>query len=186
MILWVNKVGPSRNPQENYLYYSLPWCVAPDKEAVVKTETSREGLGEALMGYELRKSGIDMKFQRVFLSSSSSFFLFLSFLNTSFSLFLSHPFIFFFYIGNTNVKQRIWIQPQFAVPLLIKMMLANLNMLSRMDIGSKCTLVFTFIFSKTVFHINWLNRRLAHLWSCWRQCWWQILCLYPQKIPRYI
>lgn len=66
VILWVNKVGPSRNPQETYLYYNLPWCVAPDKESVIKTETPREGLGEALMGYELRKSGIDIKFQRVF------------------------------------------------------------------------------------------------------------------------
>lgn len=62
--LWVNKVGPSRNPQENYLYYSLPWCVAPGKKSVIETETPREGLGEALMGYELRKSGIDVKFQQ--------------------------------------------------------------------------------------------------------------------------
>ena len=25
-ILWVNKVGPYHNPQETYLYYSLPFC----------------------------------------------------------------------------------------------------------------------------------------------------------------
>lgn len=71
VILWVNKVGPSRNPQENYLYYSLPWCVAPEKEKVIKTETPREGLGEALMGYELRKSGIDIKFQRAYYMCST-------------------------------------------------------------------------------------------------------------------
>lgn len=82
----MNKVGPSRNSQENYLYYSLPWCVAPNKEAVIKTETPREGLGEALMGYELRKSGIDMKFTRESLSSSP---LFLHFSTSLKSLILS-------------------------------------------------------------------------------------------------
>jgi len=64
VILWVNKVGPSKNPQEAYLYYNLPWCVKPGMESVIKTETPREGLGEALMGYELRRSGIDIKFQQ--------------------------------------------------------------------------------------------------------------------------
>lgn len=58
VILWVNKVGPFRNPQETYLYYKLPWC-APDKVE----ETPREGLGEALQGYELRKSGMHFEFQ---------------------------------------------------------------------------------------------------------------------------
>ena len=24
--LWVNKVGPYHNPQETYVYYSLPFC----------------------------------------------------------------------------------------------------------------------------------------------------------------
>lgn len=64
MILWVNKVGPLRNPQETYLYYSLPWCVPKGKEEIIELETPREGLGEALMGYELRRSGIDIQFQR--------------------------------------------------------------------------------------------------------------------------
>jgi transmembrane 9 superfamily protein 3 len=64
VILWVNKVGPLRNPQETYLYYSLPWCVPQGKEEIIETETPREGLGEALMGYELRRSGIDVKFQQ--------------------------------------------------------------------------------------------------------------------------
>ena len=26
--LWVNKVGPYHNPQETYLYYSLPFCAS--------------------------------------------------------------------------------------------------------------------------------------------------------------
>lgn len=60
VVLWVNKVGPFRNPQETYLYYILPWCGAP-AEIV---ETPRESLGEALQGYELRKSGMLIEFQR--------------------------------------------------------------------------------------------------------------------------
>jgi len=59
VILWVNKVGPFRNPQETYLFYSLPWCT-PDENV----ETPGEGLGEALQGYELRKSGMPMQFAK--------------------------------------------------------------------------------------------------------------------------
>eukprot|EP01130_Rhizamoeba_saxonica_P000752 TRINITY_DN10677_c0_g1_i1.p1 TRINITY_DN10677_c0_g1~~TRINITY_DN10677_c0_g1_i1.p1 ORF type:complete len:588 (-),score=102.86 TRINITY_DN10677_c0_g1_i1:32-1795(-) len=56
--LWVNKVGPFRNPQETYMYYTLPFC-KPDK----KIESKFEGLGEALTGYELIKSKIEFKFK---------------------------------------------------------------------------------------------------------------------------
>jgi transmembrane 9 superfamily protein 3 len=59
VIVWVNKVGPFRNPQETYMYYSLPFC-KPEKD----TETHMEGLGEALQGYELRKSPILIEFKR--------------------------------------------------------------------------------------------------------------------------
>jgi hypothetical protein len=58
VILWVNKVGPYANPQEAYMYYSLPYC-RPEHDI----QTSREGLGEALQGYELRKSSMPMHFK---------------------------------------------------------------------------------------------------------------------------
>lgn len=57
--LWANKIGPFRNPHETYKYYSLPWC-PPDKDV----ETEHEGLGEALQGYELRKSAIKIFFKK--------------------------------------------------------------------------------------------------------------------------
>lgn len=59
VVLWVNKVGPFANPQETYLYYSLPWCAPAEI-----VETPRESLGEALQGYELRKSGMTFEFQK--------------------------------------------------------------------------------------------------------------------------
>lgn len=59
--LWVNKIGPYRNPQETYLYYKLPWCTS--SRAEIEVGTPRESLGEALQGYELRKSGMDVKFK---------------------------------------------------------------------------------------------------------------------------
>jgi len=59
VVLWVNKVGPFQNPQETYKYYSLPYC--PPQKVV---ETSMEGLGEALQGYELRKSAVKIYFKR--------------------------------------------------------------------------------------------------------------------------
>lgn len=40
------------------MYYSLPFC-KPEKD----TETHMEGLGEALQGYELRKSPILIEFR---------------------------------------------------------------------------------------------------------------------------
>lgn len=59
VILWVNKVGPFRNPQETYMFYSLPYCT-PE----VQIESGFEGLGEALQGYELRKSSMKIHFKR--------------------------------------------------------------------------------------------------------------------------
>lgn len=61
VILYVNKVGPYANPQETYMYFSLPFC-RPNDEA--NKEMKMEGLGEALQGYELRKSGIKMHFKQ--------------------------------------------------------------------------------------------------------------------------
>jgi len=57
VILYVNKVGPFRNPQETYLYYDLPYCPPPRMIDV------REGLGEALQGYELTQSALDIRFR---------------------------------------------------------------------------------------------------------------------------
>eukprot|EP01128_Nolandella_sp_AFSM9_P007101 TRINITY_DN3797_c0_g1_i2.p1 TRINITY_DN3797_c0_g1~~TRINITY_DN3797_c0_g1_i2.p1 ORF type:complete len:439 (-),score=62.94 TRINITY_DN3797_c0_g1_i2:108-1403(-) len=54
--LWVNKVGPFRNPQETYEYYSLPYC-KPDT-FIAKGET----FGEALTAYELYKSRITIHY----------------------------------------------------------------------------------------------------------------------------
>jgi len=60
VILYVNKVGPYANPQETYMYYDMPWCIPPD----ANTELHMEGLGEALQGYELRKSGLHIIFKQ--------------------------------------------------------------------------------------------------------------------------
>jgi transmembrane 9 superfamily protein 3 len=49
--IWANKVGPYQNPQEKYEFYSLPFCKPANRE-----EVKIEGLGEALLGYELVKS----------------------------------------------------------------------------------------------------------------------------------
>lgn len=59
VILYVNRVGPYANPQETYMYYSLPFC-KPEESNI---EGKMESLGEALQGYELRKSGLDFKFK---------------------------------------------------------------------------------------------------------------------------
>jgi transmembrane 9 superfamily protein 3 len=59
VILWVNKVGPYRNPQETYKYFALPFC-----KPSVEVETHAEGLGEALQGYELMKSALVINFTR--------------------------------------------------------------------------------------------------------------------------
>eukprot|EP01125_Pyxidicula_operculata_P009058 TRINITY_DN2993_c0_g1_i1.p1 TRINITY_DN2993_c0_g1~~TRINITY_DN2993_c0_g1_i1.p1 ORF type:complete len:580 (-),score=141.83 TRINITY_DN2993_c0_g1_i1:196-1935(-) len=56
--LWANKVGPYRNPQETYEYYSLPYC-RPD--TIIDRS---ESLGEALSGYELIKSAVVVEFKK--------------------------------------------------------------------------------------------------------------------------
>ncbi|KAH3758343.1 Endosomal membrane protein, EMP70 [Pelomyxa schiedti] len=55
-VVWANKVGPYRNPQETYGYYYLPLC-KPEKRI-----GRPEGLGEQLLGYELVKSSILIPF----------------------------------------------------------------------------------------------------------------------------
>eukprot|EP01104_Vermistella_antarctica_P005045 TRINITY_DN1545_c0_g1_i1.p1 TRINITY_DN1545_c0_g1~~TRINITY_DN1545_c0_g1_i1.p1 ORF type:complete len:584 (-),score=138.20 TRINITY_DN1545_c0_g1_i1:296-2047(-) len=62
--LHVNQVGPYRNPQETYEYYSLPFC-KPDELVDVQ-----EGLGAALLGYELIESPIQIHFKRDLSSTS--------------------------------------------------------------------------------------------------------------------
>ena len=52
--LWVNKVGPYHNPQETYLYYSLPFC---STRPVDSLEHRWDGLGEVLEGNDLISSG---------------------------------------------------------------------------------------------------------------------------------
>jgi transmembrane 9 superfamily member 3 len=57
VILWVNKIGPYRNPQETYFYYSLPFC--QPKEYI---ESDHNGLGESLQSYELTMSPLEIQF----------------------------------------------------------------------------------------------------------------------------
>lgn len=57
--LWMNKVGPFPNPQETYPYYSLPLC---QPEHFIHSDT--EGLGEALVGYDLIKSMVQIFFRK--------------------------------------------------------------------------------------------------------------------------
>lgn len=59
VVLWMNTIGPYRNRQETYGYYSLPFCRGP-KQSV---EHVHETLGEALLGTELAYSGIDIRFK---------------------------------------------------------------------------------------------------------------------------
>jgi len=57
VILWANRVGPYRNPQETYEYFSLPFC--KPLENIERSET----IGEALSGYELVQSPIKIHFK---------------------------------------------------------------------------------------------------------------------------
>jgi len=57
--LWVNKVGPYHNPQETYVYYSLPFC---SSKPVDELEHRWDGLGEVLEGNDLISSGLAMGF----------------------------------------------------------------------------------------------------------------------------
>lgn len=61
VILWMNTVGPYNNRQETYRYFSLPFCHG------FKTSIGHyhETLGEALLGFELEYSGIDIRFRSI-------------------------------------------------------------------------------------------------------------------------
>lgn len=54
--VWANKVGPFNNPQEYYMFFSLPYC-RPDKAV-----GTMESLGESISGYELRQTKTDLRF----------------------------------------------------------------------------------------------------------------------------
>ena len=60
MSLWVNRVGPYHNPQETYLYYSLPFC---SSKPIDQLEHRWDALGEILEGNDLISSGLAMKFR---------------------------------------------------------------------------------------------------------------------------
>jgi hypothetical protein len=62
VVLWMNTVGPYHNRQETYSYFSLPFCVGPEKEISHYHET----LSEALQGVELVFSGLDIDYQGSF------------------------------------------------------------------------------------------------------------------------
>ena len=58
--LWINKVGPYHNPQETYVYYSLPFC---SSKPVAELEHRWDYLGEVLEGNDLISSGLAMQFR---------------------------------------------------------------------------------------------------------------------------
>ena len=58
--LWVNRVGPYHNPQETYLYYSLPFC---SSKPLDQLEHRYDAIGEILEGNDLISSGLGMKFR---------------------------------------------------------------------------------------------------------------------------
>lgn len=55
----MNTVGPHRNRQETYSYYSLPFCHG-SKDTI---NHHHETLSEALQGIELQSSGLDVEFK---------------------------------------------------------------------------------------------------------------------------
>merc|ERR1711865_711225 len=55
--VWANKVGPYHNPQESYLYHSLPFCRPSKREQKART------LGDALEGNTLLNTGISLQFR---------------------------------------------------------------------------------------------------------------------------
>ena len=59
--LWVNKVGPYHNPQETYLYYSLPFC---STKPVAELEHRYDSFGEILEGNDMISSGLAFKFRQ--------------------------------------------------------------------------------------------------------------------------
>eukprot|EP01135_Chromosphaera_perkinsii_P004915 Nk52_evm20s304 gene=Nk52_evmTU20s304 len=60
VILWMNTIWPAVNQQEQYEYYSLPFC----RGSVEDIGHHHETIGEALLGVELQFSGLDIKFKR--------------------------------------------------------------------------------------------------------------------------
>lgn len=59
--LWVNKVGPYHNPQETYMYFSLPYCIPQNNKEL---RTKWDGLGSLLEGNDLYDSGLHVKFKQ--------------------------------------------------------------------------------------------------------------------------
>jgi len=59
VVAWMNTVGPYHNRQETYSYYSLPFCMGP-KDIIGHYH---ETLGEALQGFELEPSGLQIDFK---------------------------------------------------------------------------------------------------------------------------
>lgn len=63
VVLWFSKLVPFDNPQESYSYSDLPLCTSSGNERKYVM-----GLGEAIEGYELQDSGLEIKFQESVLS----------------------------------------------------------------------------------------------------------------------
>ena len=64
--LYVNKVGPFNNPQEFYRFYSLPYCSETNPHRPFRR------LGEAIEGYDLTKSPVEMQFKGIWRALFSS------------------------------------------------------------------------------------------------------------------
>ena len=60
VVVWMNTVGPYHNRQETYGYFSLPFCKGPQTEISHHHET----MGEALQGFELEFSGLEVQFKK--------------------------------------------------------------------------------------------------------------------------
>eukprot|EP01138_Halocafeteria_seosinensis_P010375 gb/GECG01010593.1/.p1 GENE.gb/GECG01010593.1/~~gb/GECG01010593.1/.p1 ORF type:complete len:615 (+),score=54.32 gb/GECG01010593.1/:1-1845(+) len=58
--LWLCKVGPYHNPQEAYLFYTLPYCAPPEE---LQPRNRFAGLGELLEGTELVNSDLKINFR---------------------------------------------------------------------------------------------------------------------------
>jgi len=58
VILWANTVGPYDNRQETYDFDSLPFCLSQKNNV-----QHRETLGEALLGYDYKNTGLDIPFK---------------------------------------------------------------------------------------------------------------------------
>jgi transmembrane 9 superfamily protein 3 len=58
VILWANTIGPYDNRQETYDFDSLPFCLSQKDDI-----EHRETLGEALLGYDYKNTGLNIKFK---------------------------------------------------------------------------------------------------------------------------